>query len=282
MKTRNNIAKLLAVAAATVAVTGISSVAVADVGSTSRIQNAINTTSTVAIIGELERAEQLVCSACIPVVMKLLDDPRYEVREVAAWWFARRPAQAKEIHIRSVAALQGSDAILARNAADILGAFNHPKAVSVLAAAAARTDLGPEAQAHAVMALGLIGHPAALPAIQKAATSTDPTVRYQAAVAWGQLRGVTDVAGLTPLVGDADVSVRRQAISVIGLRRFAGARLTLEAQLASDADPATRRNAAWALGRIGDRASYDVLDAAMKDSSSLVRMTARAAKRMLR
>jgi HEAT repeat protein len=60
------------------------------------------------------------------------------------------------------------------------------------------------------------------------------------------------------------------------------ARVALEAVLASDADSAVRRNAAWALGRIGDAASRDALRAATTDASSLVRTTAKVAMGKLR
>jgi HEAT repeat protein len=43
-----------------------------------------------------------------------------------------------------------------------------------------------------------------------------------------------------------------------------------------------RRNAAWALGKLGQSASRDVLYAAQTDASGLVRMTAKAALAALR
>ena len=61
-------------------------------GSAARIQNAVATGSVDAIIAELERAERLICDACTPTVLDLLDHDRYELREAAAWWIARRPA----------------------------------------------------------------------------------------------------------------------------------------------------------------------------------------------
>src|SRR5262245_49069663 len=86
-------------------------------GSAANIQNAINSTSQDAIIAELERAERLVCDACIAPVMSLLDDSRYEVREAAAWWFARRPVMKVALAQQATADLAGSDSEMARNAA---------------------------------------------------------------------------------------------------------------------------------------------------------------------
>ena len=84
------------------------------------------------------------------------------------------------------------------------------------------------------------------------------------------------------LIDDGDARVRAKAAAVVGELREASGRTALEAQLASDPDPGVRRNAAWALGRIGDPASRAALEAAENDESSLVRMTAHAAKYQLR
>src|SRR5688572_33093499 len=86
-------------------------------GSAARIQNAVATGSVDAIIAELERSERLICDACTPTVLDLLDNDRYELREAAAWWIARRPALKVQINARSITDLGGSDSRLARNAA---------------------------------------------------------------------------------------------------------------------------------------------------------------------
>jgi len=62
----------------------------------------------------------------------------------------------------------------------------------------------------------------------------------------------------------------------------ATARPSLERLVATDTSPIVRRNAAWALGKIGQAASRDVLTAATTDSSGLVRMVAKAALASLR
>lgn len=252
-------------------------------GSHSRIQNAIATGSVDAIIAEIERAERLICSsACIDTVIELLSDSRYEVREVAAWWFARRPAQKQEITERSVARLAGSDSIAVRNAADVLGAFEEPTAIPALATAAARQDISAEARAHVVQALGDIGHAAARPALGAAMQDADASVRLAAVDAWLKIRQQDSAAPVVALIADPSLEVRRKATAVVGGLRDASARGALEAQLASDQDASVRRNAAWAQGRIGDAASRPALQVATSDASPLVRMTARAALRELR
>ena len=78
-----------------------------------------------------------------------------------------------------------------------------------------------------------------------------------------------------------DVAPAGEAGDVVRFVEAAGTagmyRAALEAALAGDADASVRRNAAWALGRIGDRASQPALEAAMNDRSPLVGGVARAA-----
>jgi HEAT repeat protein len=254
-------------------------------GSHARIQNAIRTGSSAALIAEIERAERLICSsACIETMMSLLADPRYEVREAAGWWFARRPAQKAELRERALAELQGSDSIAARNAADLLGAFRDVTAVAALSAAAQRRDvLDAEARLAAVRALGLIRAPEANPGLIAAMADGAAAVRLEAVNAWYMIRAQAGAAPVVALIADADVEVRRKAVSVAGGLREASARLALEQRLASDDDVLVRRHAAWALGRIGDASSRAALRAAEAgDASPLVRGTAKVALRELR
>src|SRR3954466_11481102 len=61
-------------------------------GSADKIRDAINSRSVDAITAGVERAESLTCSECVQLVTNLREDDRCAVREVAAWWFAKRPA----------------------------------------------------------------------------------------------------------------------------------------------------------------------------------------------
>jgi HEAT repeat protein len=270
--------QLLVASVALAAVTGFASTATAGRGgSAAKIQNAINSTSQDAIIAELERAERLVCDACIAPVLALLEDDRYEVREVAAWWFARRPVMKVALAEQSTADLEGSDSTRARNAADILGTFRHPSAIPALSAAVVRTDLSAEARQHAARALGRIGHPDGSPALESALADADADVRFEALNAWIGIRGQNTAVAAVDLVSDGDARVRAKAAAVVGEMREAAGRAALEQQLANDTEPTVRRNAAWALGQIGDSRSRAVLETAQNDESSLVRMTAKAA-----
>ena len=267
-----------------VALVAMTSLAHAGRGSsTSQILSAIRSNNADAIISELERAERLICGACIEPVLALLDHDDYRVREVAAWWVARRPALKAEVHDLSIARLYGEDGTLARNAADALGTFRHPDAIPALSYAAARADLPAEAREAAVRALGTIGHRDAEAAIVSAMGDDAAIVRAAAATAYGELRGLRSGDPLVALVADADTTVRRVAISMIGRHQTVSARAALETALASDADALVRRNAAWALGRIGDTASRAALEAAVaNDTSSIVRSIAEAAISSLR
>jgi HEAT repeat protein len=244
----------------------------------SQIKSAIATGNADVIAFELERAERLVCGACIEPVMALLDSDDARIREVAAWWFARRAAQKEEIHDLAVARLYGDDMIGARNAADWLGTFRHPKALPALEYAATRTDLAAPARAAVIRALGTIAHPAGEATIVSALADGDAKVRREAVHAYWSLRGARDGAPLAARLGDADAAVRAEACSALGQFAYAPARAALETTLAADGDVFVRRNAAYALGRIGDPASKPALLAAQaSDPSSLVRGAAKAA-----
>ena len=248
-----------------------------------QIMGAIRTGNADVIISELERAERLPCGACIEPVMGLLDSDDYRIREVAAWWFARRPAQKTELIDVATARLYADDPVLARNGADLLGTFRMKAAIPTLAYAAARTDLAPEARVAAIRAIGTISHPDGFPALVKAMTDGDASVRAEAVRSYRAMRGTPDGAPLTALLADANVDVRREAAAAVGHFRNAGARGALESILAGDTDELTRRNAAWSLGELGLAGSRAALEkASTDDTSSLVRSVARASMRKLR
>jgi HEAT repeat protein len=281
MSTMSSIGKGLAlVVALALAAPGVASAGRG--GSAARIRNAVQSGSVDAIVAEVERTERLVCAGCIDAVTDLLDHDRYEVREVAAWWFAKRPLLAADIKARSLDDLRGNDGRVVRNAADFLGTLRHKDAVPALAAAAARSDLGPDARRHVVRALGTIAHTSANPALTAAMRDADAGVRLAALVGWVDVRGQQGAAPAVGLVADSDATVRAKAAAVIGSLRDAGGRAALEAAVTSDTNPSVRRNAAWALGRIGDAASRTALQAAAQDASPLVASTAKAALQSLR
>ena len=249
----------------------------------STIMSAIQSNNADVIASELERAERLVCGRCVEPVRALLDHPEYRVREVAAWWFARRPALKAELTTEALTRLQSGDTIRVRNAADVLGTFRHPQVLPAIQAALGRSDLGAEAKVALLRAVKTIADPRGEAIAQAGLREADPTVKVAAVHALWALRGTRGGQALAPLLTDADVDVRRQTTAVMGSLKAAELRGALEGLLASDADWIVRRNAAFALGTLGDAASRGALEAAAGgDASSMVRSVARASIRKLR
>jgi HEAT repeat protein len=242
------------------------------------IMDAISSNNGDVIASELERAEFLACAACTGPVMELLDHPSYQVREVAAWWLARRPALADAATVQSIARLQGSDATAAEYAADVLGAFKHPRAIASLAAGLNRSDFPASTKVAMVRAIGIIGDPSGMSAVAGALADNAPETRAEAVRAYDSIRGARGGTELVPLLVDSDKLVRRQAAASVAPFRLSTARAQLENLLANDADPLVRRNAAFALLKLHDPASRPVLQkAADSDAVMFVRSTAKAA-----
>ncbi len=250
-------------------------------GSAAKIQSAVASGSVDAILAEVERAEKLMCSDCIGLMTNLTEHPRYEVRNVAAWWFAKRPALAKVMAEQFGQELASGETLAVRNAADFLGGSGTLSALPGLRAAI-RRDVGAEAKLAIVRAVRTLSHSGGNAVLTYAMTDASPAVRAAAVSAWREILGQTDASPVAPLLGDGDATVRAEAATVLGGFRFAGAAATLEGLVANDASATVRRNAAWALGRIGSSSSRAALTLASGDKSSLVRTTARAALAQLR
>lgn len=250
-------------------------------GSAGLIRTAVASHSVDAIIAEVERAEHLVCQDCQDVMTALLDHSRYEVREVAAWWFAKRPSMNKLLTEQMTTDLANGDSVSVRNAADYLGTVRAYASIPELGAALA-SGVDADARLHIVRAIGRMGHTAGNSVLIAGMADTDAGVRTESADWYRDIRKQTDATPLYPMLADTDAVVRAHAATAIGGLKGAGARAELEGLVASDPDPAVRRNAAWALGQIGDPASADVLRAAKSDPSGLVRRTANAALALLR
>lgn len=244
-------------------------------GSAGLIRSAIQSGSVDAITAEIERAESLMCEECVGLVTNLLEDSRYEVREVAAWWFAKRPALRDIMAAQFVDELATGNTIKTRNAADFLGRTKYYKSLPTLRAAISR-DIGVEAKVAMVRAVKFMAHKDGSPVLVTAMTDGNATVRAAAVTAWRDIRGQQSAAAVVGLLADSDATVRAEAATVVGALRETSARTQLEAIVVGDADAIARRNAAWALGKVGTAASRDALTRATADESGLVRMVARA------
>jgi HEAT repeat protein len=251
-------------------------------GSASKINSAIKSGSVDAIIAEVERAESLACGDCVQLVTNLTEDSRYPVREVAAWWFAKRPAMAKMMADGFVQDLANGNSIAVRNAADFLGATATFTSLPALRSAITRSGLDAEAKLALVRAVMVMAHKDGNFVLLTAMGDADASVRAAAVAAWREVRGQTSASPVVALLADSDATVRAEAATIVGAMTDLTGRQQLETLVATDKDPFVRRNAAWALGKLGQSASRDVLYAAQTDASGLVRMTAKAALAALR
>jgi hypothetical protein len=245
-------------------------------GSAAAIQSAVNSTSTDAIIAEVERAENLICDECMQVMTNMTEDSRFAVREVAAWWFARRPALRDMLVSQFAADLPHGDTVKVRNAADFLGRTKTYTVLPQLRAAIHRGDLGAEAKIAIVRAAGFMAHTGGNDVLTTAMADGDAGVRAAAVVAWRDMLGQKSAQPVLALLADGDANVRAQAAGVVGGMTEQAGRPALESLVVSDPDSIVRRNAAWALGQLGNAGSRAALLQATTDKSSLVRGVAKA------
>ncbi|MES1206774.1 MAG: HEAT repeat domain-containing protein [Pseudomonadota bacterium] len=248
-------------------------------GSPQKVASAISSGSADAIKAELERSEYLVCAACVPYVVPLIDSSDAGVRKVAAWWLVRR-GSGRQVYRDMLQRLGQPDSVKARNAADVLGEFSNPAAIPALGAALSNPVFDGEARVAMAHALGAIRRPAAAAPLRAVLGDAQAPVRAAALSAIRKVEGFRDGSVAVPLLADADAAVRVQAIYTVAHARTLAATPELVRVLQSDADVTVRKGAAWALGDM--QASSAVAgpalsQAASSDASPLVRSLARAA-----
>lgn len=246
-------------------------------GSNGKIVEAVRSGSVDAIVAEVERAEGLICEECVQTMINLTEDDRLEVREVAAWWFAKRPGSKNVMVSQMKDDLKLGDSTHVRNAADFVGYVRDYTTLPELRTAIARGNLSTEAKLAIVRAVGYMAHLDGNGILKTAMADGDATVRAAAVTAWRDVLGQLDAAPIVGLLSDADANVRAKAATVVGAYGEASARASLETLVVSDSDAYVRRNAAWALGKIGSAQSTEALTAAANDKSGLVSGYAKAA-----
>jgi HEAT repeat protein len=240
---------------------------------------AIKSGSPDAIKAELERAEHLVCVSCVDMVMPLLDNNNQGIREVAAWWIARRGV-ARTVRVQMLTRLGQPDSVAARNAADVLGELHYVSSIPALSAALSNPLFTSEARAHMAAALGRISRPEVVAPLTGALAVNDGVVQVAAMQALQSIAGLRDGAAVSPLLTSGDASVRAEAATTLGMFHDANATGALVTALQNDASPIVRKRAAWALGEI--HASTAVAGPALQaavanDGSPYVRSLAAAA-----
>ena len=243
------------------------------------VQRAIASGSSDAIKSELERAEHLVCVSCVDMVRPLIDNQDQGIRQVAAWWLARRGV-ARTIRVEMLNRLAQPDSILARNAADVLGEFHYVSSIPALGAALSNPVFSSEARAHMAQALGRISRPAVVAPLTAVLGGTDGVVKVAAMQALQSIPALRDGTAVAPLLGDSDVGVRAEAATTLGMFHDANGTAALVTALQNDASPVVRKRAAWALGEIHANSTVAgpaLQNAAASDASPMVRSLAAAA-----
>jgi len=243
------------------------------------VQAAVRSGSPDAIKSELERAEFLVCVSCVDMVRPLIDSQDQSIRQVAAWWLARRGV-ARQIRVDMLNRLAQPDSIAARNAADVLGEFHYVSSIPALSAALSNPAFSSEARAHVAMALGHISRPAVVAPLTAALAGSDGVVKVAAMQALQGIAGLRDGSAVSPLLGDADATVRAEAATTLGSFHDANGASALVTALQNDSSPIVRKRAAWALGEIHASSAIAgpaLQNAAASDASPLVRSLAGAA-----
>jgi HEAT repeat protein len=246
-------------------------------GSAALISSAIQSGSTDAIIAEVERTEALMCPDCIQLVTNLTEDNRYAVREVAAWWFAKRPGLNVLMTSQMLDDLKYGDAVHVRNAADYLGGVVSHNSIPALTDAMNRGNLTADAKLAIVRAIRVMTNKAGNAILVVGMSDADAGVRAASAAAWREISGQVGAAPVVGLLTDGDANVRAQAAQVVGAMGEVNAHGALEVLVVNDADPVVRRNAAWALGKLGQASSRTALTTATLDKSGLVRNFAQVA-----
>jgi len=250
-------------------------------GSNLLITQAVQSGSTDAIIAEVEKTESLICNECIQTVTNLTEDNRYAVREVAAWWFAKRPQLQEAMAAGFQSDLTSSDSIRVRNAADFLGTTKTYTSLPALRTAIHHAGLTSEAKLALVHAVGRMAHVSGNEVLTTAMTDGDPAVRAAAIVAWRDVLSQQGAAPVVALLHDANAEVRMKAATTVGGMNEVNAHTTLEAMVVSDVDSTVRRAAAWALGQLGQADSRQALITASSDKSGLVSGVAKASLSLL-
>jgi HEAT repeat protein len=176
---------------------------------------------------------RLESNAATSALAGALTDPSPRVRAAASAGLAERP-DPSVAPLLAARVTQEKDAFVRKTLAYSLGKFRGPERTGALIAAL--KDKNPEVRGAAAVGLGDHPDPDALAALMTALSDKNPFVRAQAARALG-----------------VNGSAAAQAIPA------------LTKLLTSDDDGEARRQAATALGRIGDRSALPALEHARHD-----------------
>ena len=163
-----------------------------------------------------------------------------------------------------------------------LGEREDPSVASPLAARLT-SDKDAFVRKTAAYALGRFSGTERTAALLASLQDKDPEVRGAAAVSLGDHAELTAVVPLAAALSDKSAFVRAQTARALGVNGSAARHSvpTLIGLLASDQDGEVKRQAATALGSIGDRSALQALDRATHDSDPYLAQVARDSIRMM-
>lgn len=235
----------------------------------------------------LEHGEKVECLSCIPIVAERLYDEHPKTREISAWWLRRRifgvfgPGQ---VYSKVIATLNDPRQTDKRRAyaANAVGEFMSPAGIRHVARAVA-SDPSPSVRAAAVAALERLNHEGPSMELGRALSDADENVRLSALKAAMSINVFSSVEEVVRRIDDESPRVRRRAAEVLGAMRTSDAVVGLLALADPKIEPVAevRQAAVWALGQLADPTGKAAVQAAVSDSNSLVRSTARIALRRL-
>ena len=201
----------------------------------------------------------------------------------------RREAVHGLSHIRTTAAtsalifaLDDSSPIVRASAVGALGDRVDAGSAAAIALRLS-SDKDPFVRKTAAYALGKATGAERTSALIAALKDKEPEVRAAAAVSLGEKPDAAAVEPLASALSDKSDFVRAQAARALGVNGRAAARAvaSLVKLLTSDPDGEVKRQAAVALGSIGDRSALSALERAARDSDPYLAQAARASIRLI-
>jgi hypothetical protein len=235
----------------------------------------------------LEHGEKVECLDCIPRVARLLYDSNAKTREISAWWLRRRIFGVfgkGEVYSQVLGVLGNprESAVRRAQAANAIGEFLNPAGVEAVSKAALSDNAAPVRLA-SVQALERLNSEGSDQALGKALADSDENVRLAALHAVISVNVFNNPELVMLRFDDDSALVRRRAAEAVGAMRLADSVMGLVA-LSSESKESSadvRAAAVWALGQIADPAAKPAVQAALSDSSTLVKNAATISLRRL-
>lgn len=225
------------------------------------MMNAIRSASPTLLTATLEYGQHVECMECVPLLeQKLLHSSDAKVREMSAWWLRQRAFGYGRVAVAMrKTVMEDQDPVRRSRAAEALGEFLDERGLPALEHAATEDKVA-DVRLSAVRALGRLNSRAGQAVLAAAFEDSDASVRRAAIDQVLKLNAWQDDDAIIARLGDDDAHVRARAAQISGEHELDAAVTQLGALLASDASPAVRQSAAWALGRIGGGAAKNALN----------------------